>query len=435
MKRIIFVLLSSFIVNSAINAQFLKEIDLSRLAEIDSQNDADFSKFGFSSEDVIPTKHTLEDYAVVADQGESSSCTGFAVSGAMSILYNIVNRSYEWNYKHLNRFDPFYIYCSLKDENDINCISGGGCDCGSLIHEALDLIISYGAKKKFLYPDLECSATLNKNILRSMTDYTGIYDIDEYANLFDYIEKNGKWSSSIDIQDVKLCIANSLPVIGGIGVNANDFSSLSPKNNLYSARKGMDGRHAIIIVGYDDNMYGGAFRVLNSYGYDWGDDGFFWMTYKDFMSQGDCAYVMLKDDWDPWRSNFSNKSFYKGPSSKDDTKTWEGPVNEDGFFHGRGIIMSENYKAIGSYKDGWRHGWWLWYDDFDVEDPWAGYMLFEDGKMIEEQEFGFSSTKITNNLANLHINNIDLKLSDKDVTIDHFPEDVVDQKNRYSKLK
>ena len=37
------------------------------------------------------------------------------------------------------------------------------------------------------------------------------------------------------------------------------------KNNvLYSAELGESGRHAITIVGYDDNYKGGAFRVLNS---------------------------------------------------------------------------------------------------------------------------------------------------------------------------
>jgi hypothetical protein len=36
------------------------------------------------------------------------------------------------------------------------------------------------------------------------------------------------------------------------------------------------------IVGYDNNRYGGAFRVLNSWGSTWGDGGFVWIKYKDF---------------------------------------------------------------------------------------------------------------------------------------------------------
>ena len=40
--------------------------------------------------------------------------------------------------------------------------------------------------------------------------------------------------------------------------------------------------HAMLVVGYDDNIAGGAFRVLNSWGTDWADHGFIWIKYKDF---------------------------------------------------------------------------------------------------------------------------------------------------------
>jgi hypothetical protein len=423
MKKIISLSLILIFSVSIINAQFLKEVDLSTLSRIDNENDADLSEFGFSSDDEIPEEFSLEAFALVSNQGESSSCTGFAVAnGAMSILYNIVNRIYDWNEQHVNRFDPFYIYCSLKDENDIECISGGGCDCGSLINEGLDLIMNYGSKKMYLYPDLECSATLNKSVLRSMTDYTGIYDIDDYINLFDYEEKNGKWYTSIDIDEVKWAISNMNPIIAGINVN-DDFSDLNPNNNVYSAKKGMDGRHAVTIVGYDDNMHGGAFKVLNSYGYDWGDDGFFWMTYKDFVNQGDVAYVIIKEDWASWRSTVDIRDFYKGFIGDDESKTWEGPMDDNGYCHGRGIIVAKDYTAIGTFENGIPNGWWLWYDDYDVEDQWSGWILFEDGELVEEEEFGFSSSNASNNLADLHINNMELKLSDKDVSKDHFTED------------
>jgi hypothetical protein len=37
------------------------------------------------------------------------------------------------------------------------------------------------------------------------------------------------------------------------------------------------------VVGYDDNLYGGAFEVLNSWGTSWGNNGYVWIKYSDFV--------------------------------------------------------------------------------------------------------------------------------------------------------
>jgi C1A family cysteine protease len=38
--------------------------------------------------------------------------------------------------------------------------------------------------------------------------------------------------------------------------------------------------HAVAIVGWSDNHYGGAFRARNSWGASWGQNGYFWMPYE-----------------------------------------------------------------------------------------------------------------------------------------------------------
>ena len=35
------------------------------------------------------------------------------------------------------------------------------------------------------------------------------------------------------------------------------------------------GGHAMVVVGYDDDKYGGAFEILNSWGTYWGNKGFY----------------------------------------------------------------------------------------------------------------------------------------------------------------
>jgi hypothetical protein len=54
-----------------------------------------------------------------------------------------------------------------------------------------------------------------------------------------------------------------------------------------------NGLHAMCVVGYDDDKgLGGAFEVVNSWGKDFGDDGYFWLTYDAFKILGTEAYVM-----------------------------------------------------------------------------------------------------------------------------------------------
>ena len=40
--------------------------------------------------------------------------------------------------------------------------------------------------------------------------------------------------------------------------------------------------HALCVVGYDDSKFGGAFEVMNSWGSEWGNDGFMWIRYETF---------------------------------------------------------------------------------------------------------------------------------------------------------
>ncbi|MGV6829606.1 MAG: DUF4384 domain-containing protein [Flavobacteriales bacterium] len=53
-----------------------------------------------------------------------------------------------------------------------------------------------------------------------------------------------------------------------------------PEDTGTQAKK--HGYHAMVVIGYDDNYEGGAFRLLNSWSPDWGDGGFIWVPYKEF---------------------------------------------------------------------------------------------------------------------------------------------------------
>ena len=381
---------------------------------------------GFSS-DEIPSKYSLEKYAIVSNQKASSSCTGHAIAGAMNIMYNQINDITRYSEQLVNKFSPYFIYCSLKDEEDLQCISGDGCDCGSYIKDGLALVMNYGNKKMGLDPYLKCGVTLNKTLLNKMSYMTRQYSIDDVLNFVEWKEENDKLYYRIDTEVMKEAISYGFPLVTGI-FTPEDFGDV--KLN-YLPAKGPTGPHAVTIVGYDDNHNGGSFRVLNSYGTDWGDGGFFWISYEDlksnFASEG--IYLLYNEDLDysSWKDPIRLSNFYKGELTNGNY--WEGPMNDEYQCNGSGILVGDNFSALATYKDGMANGWWVYYGDKD--DSFWGALKYEDGEIVDSEEWGFSSEEenlfITNNTK-------DVKLSTgspDDDTID-FLESISDAKVKKS---
>ena len=135
----------------------------------------------------------------MSNQKDASSCNRFAIAGALNILYNSLNEITLYSQKLVNRFDPNFIYSSLKNPNDLSCISGSGCDCGSYISDGIDLVSNYGIKRIAHSPSLSCSVTLNKNLLTQMSFMTKYYKLDSWLNLV-------KWEETADSGIILLII-------------------------------------------------------------------------------------------------------------------------------------------------------------------------------------------------------------------------------------
>lgn len=64
------------------------------------------------------------------------------------------------------------------------------------------------------------------------------------------------------------------------------------------------------VVGYDDNKYGGAFRIVNSWGTGWGDGGFYWVEYNEFAR--DC-YMAIQAYGKQPKAQPYQKNTYRPP--------------------------------------------------------------------------------------------------------------------------
>jgi len=203
------------------------------------------------------------------DQGNQSSCVGWATAYALKSYQEKVEIGWALNTPdHL--FSPAFIY------NQIN----GGQDQGSYISEALDLAVNKG---------VSTLATMSY----SDSDYRTQPSAAALAQGLTF--KAASWRRVNDTSQIKAALANRKPVVGGISVY-QQLMDLSGSNSVYNTASGNNkGGHAITIVGYDDNKYGGAFKVINSWSQNWGDNGFFWMPY-DFAAGGILSEAYVLED-------------------------------------------------------------------------------------------------------------------------------------------
>src|SRR5262249_51359673 len=80
------------------------------------------------------------------------------------------------------------------------------------------------------------------------------------------------------LDDIRYALVFGIPVV--IGAYTEALFSTHSGPGVYSWGGGKTGRHAMCIIGYDNTKQ--AFRAQNSWGENWGDQGRFWVGFKEF---------------------------------------------------------------------------------------------------------------------------------------------------------
>ncbi len=232
---------------------------------------AKIEKFGAN-----PSSVDLSDkFPTPGSQGAQGSCTAWATAYALKSYLEKVDFGWDQNQKE-HQFSPAYVY------NQIN----GGRDEGSGISTALDLIVKQGV----------CSlATMPYNY----RDYTTQPNSTQKAEAAKF--KSASWGtvSSGNVDEFKTQLAAGNAIVVGIPVY-DDFSKISSSNPIYDNTSGSSrGAHAICLVGYDDNQQ--AFKLINSWGTNWGINGYGYISYKLMQDLKIKGYVMQdnKHNTDP----------------------------------------------------------------------------------------------------------------------------------------
>ena len=85
------------------------------------------------------------------------------------------------------------------------------------------------------------------------------------------------------VLEMKTLLVQKTPIIIGAYLSSNfgavdEFGLVAYRE--HKVDYSLDRCHAMLVVGYSDKYE--AFKIVNSWGRDWGNDGFVWIAYKAF---------------------------------------------------------------------------------------------------------------------------------------------------------
>lgn len=234
---------------------------------------------------VLPDSFSLRKYCPTPrSQGEYSTCVAWATTYAARTICEAINNCWtDIDSISAEAFAPLFIYKQL--ETELNC------ENGTSIGKSLGLLKEKGAPKLSSF-DVLCADSIPSELFAEAFRYR----IDSYTQLFNNYDPEQLDVNKIAV--VKKALCENHPVVFSMNVYESfmryDENELC--NGLWNGLQDIDaGFHAMCVIGYNDNKYGGAFEVLNSWGTDWGSEGFVWIKYDDFVKNSRLAYdVYLK---------------------------------------------------------------------------------------------------------------------------------------------
>ena len=225
----------------------------------------------------LPSKHSLQAYCPIAkSQGQHGTCASWATGYAARTIAEAVRYGWTDQSKVTSEaFSPIFVYTMIKQRDD------NDCQFGAYINEALELMKTKGVAKMAAF-DVLCAEYIREDLKSAARPYT----IDDYSTLFDMFCDN----PAEKITKVKKSLCEDRPVVIAMHIPHSFFDAGGKWNGTSDVDPSMHGYHAMCVIGYDNYVDGGSFQIINSWGDDWGDNGFVWVKYDDFAKYVDQAY-------------------------------------------------------------------------------------------------------------------------------------------------
>jgi hypothetical protein len=300
---------------------------------------------GFA-QSVLPSKISYRIYTPMVDnQGENLTCVGWAVSYAqLSTQQNLQMGITDDIQKLFRAMDPYFVYSLIKGYNN------KWCQEGSSIEDALEVLKAYGTKPYFSDPWLKCNSTITQFAENQASYYT--------ISGWKAVPNEGL------VKNVKTALNNKLIVSVGVELTESFENGTAVSFGMWAPKYGetLIGGHAMCVVGYDDNKYGGSFEVMNSWGDKYGDNGFVWIKYADFAKLVSEAYVIYTNGFKTGSCSYGDCANSYSRYKFNTGEIFEGIIkNNYPDVFGSYIYPNGNF-YIGGFLKGRKHGQGVYFD-------------------------------------------------------------------------
>ena len=315
---------------------------------------------GSSGSGTLPASIDLSaNFPPIGDQGSYGTCVAWAVGYNHKTYMEAAINDNGKPTSTSQQFSPRYLFWAIPSVSK-------GADCnGTGFEPAYDVMLGSGISSMATSPYTslgDCSSS------PSSTENSAAagYKIQSYREV------------DVNTTAIKEYLSQGRALSFGAKLGDN-FMSYNNSDVHYSDTYGYSGQHAyhaMTLCGYDDNKgNNGAFRVVNSWGTSWGDNGYIWIDYN-FFTGGDfafCAFAATNIQSDP---DTDNDNEVDDPNSGKDLMAWE-LYDED---NGGGLNRIAKYNAFNSgdvainASEDWNM-LYIYYNAYDAND--YGIMLYD----------------------------------------------------------
>ncbi|MCV9932906.1 C1 family peptidase [Flavobacterium sp. LS1R47] len=223
----------------------------------------------------LPSRYLLPELPAALNQGYKGSCVAYSIAHARTIISDESKTLADGSPNYNAYASADYLYEKYK-------YSKNSCGAGVFFIEALDALKTEGTPSYSEFGLVTCNtiptSALEKNARKfRVNDY---YRISPDKGL-------------PTLEDIKRQISTGNPVMMGVEVDMAFTNSSIRMWDINTSK--FYGRHAVLLTGYDESRQ--AFRLLNSWGSTWGENGYIWASYKkikELLTQD--IFVLQKDN-------------------------------------------------------------------------------------------------------------------------------------------
>ena len=209
----------------------------------------------------LPESFDLSEYLPpIGNQGRQGSCVSWATTYYLKSFQERIESGLEYVPNRI--MSPSYTY---------NQITQGTCE-GTSFESTLDILKEKGAISISEFPYFDNTCSIQPTALQN--------SLAAPNKISDY-----KYLSGINmVLEMKTLINNQKPILISAFLTkefgkTDSFGLCAYREHAVDPNK-KGGCHAMLVVGYS-NLYN-AFKVVNSWGEMWGNNGFVWIDYKAF---------------------------------------------------------------------------------------------------------------------------------------------------------